>query len=199
MTRSWHVVRTKPRSEYRAAAALEREGFELFLPLIQTLRPQGGYTKAPLFPGYIFLRYDWENQEWPSVRTLPGIFGWLRLGGVVPSVPDEVITGLVQRSEAINQGGGLWTRFRRGQRVRVVSDKIESLAQVLEEPSSPEARVRVLLQFMGRMVSAQVPWSSLQPLHGAQAAVGPEDRATRRTRGGGRWIRSFGPRAATTV
>ena len=198
MTRTWHVVRTKPRSEYRAAAALEREGFEFFLPLIQTLRPQGGYTKAPLFPGYIFLRHDWENQEWPSVRALPGIFGWLRLGGVVPSVPDEVITGLVQRSEAINRGGGLWTRFRRGQRVRVVSDNIDSFAQVLEEPASPEVRVRVLLHFMGRMVSAQVPWSNLQPVRESEDEDDP-DRARRRTRGGGRWIRGFGPRAAATV
>ena len=204
MTHSWYVVRTKPRCEYRAAAALEREGFELFLPLIQMPRTRGGYSTAPLFPGYIFLRHDRERQRWPSVRQLPGIFGWLRLGGVVPSVPERVITELAQRAEAINSTGGLWTRFRRGQRVRVVSDKMDSLAQVLEEPASPQARVRVLLQFMGRLVSAQVPWSNLQPLPGAEHVYEAQDvdnaeGMRRRTRGGGRWIRGFGPRAPAVV
>ena len=195
MTQIWYVVRTKPRSEYRAAAALEREDFKIFLPLIRMPRSRGGYTVAPLFPGYIFLRHDWENQEWPSVRMLPGIIGWLRLGGVVPPVPGEVVTELVRRSEAINQSGGLWTRFRRGQRVRVVSDKIDALAQVLEEPRSPRDRVRVLLQFMGRMAPAQVPWDHLQAVQETEH-LDYTDQARRRTRGGGRWIKGFGPRAA---
>ena len=132
------------------------------------------------------------------MRILPGIIGWLRLGGLVPSVPGELVTELIRRSEAINQSGGLWTRFQRGQMVRVVSDKIDALAEVLEEPRSPKDRVRVLLQFMGRMVSAQVHWGHLQALQETEY-IGDTGRGGRRTRGAGRWIRGFGPRAAAPV
>ena len=94
----------------------------------------------------------------------------------------------------MNRADGLWTQFRPGEKVLVVSGKMESLAEVLEEPKSPEARVRVLLDFMGRRVSALVPWHNLRQVQG-DAADGPIGRRRRRTRGGGRWVRGFGPRA----
>ena len=194
MAQRWYLIRTRPRCERLALLALEREGFEFFFPRVRTpLRraPRGG---APLFPGYVFLRHDVESRDWTSVRRLPGILGWVHFGGVVPPVPDEVITDLVGRVEAINREGGLWSRFRPGDRVRVTSGKIETLAEVVEEPKSPGARVRVLLECMGRQVPAQVP---SRDLSSAEAYSGAGGGRVRRTRGGGRWIRGFGPRTAT--
>ena len=194
MPRHWYVVRTKPQCEYLAARALQQDGIELFFPCVQTPRLQAYHADVPLFPGYLFLRYNVEQQEWPSVSRLPGILGWVRFNGVVPSVPDEVITDLAHRVDVINSGGGLWTRFRPGEKVRVVSGAMESLAEVIEEPQSPQSRVRVLLEFMGRLVTAQVPWRSLQPVQQG-LTVGENHRGLRRTRGRGRWVQGFGPRA----
>ena len=194
MTKRWYVIRAKPQCEYLAADALGRDGFELFFPRVQTPRPRAGRADMPLFPGYLFLRYDQERQDWPSVRRLPGILGWVRFNGVVPPVPDEVIAELAHRVEAINGGGGLWARFQPGDKVRVVSGNMESLAEVLEEPRSPQDRVRVLLDFMGRLVPAEVPWLNLQPI--SQTLItNPHRGGRRRTRGKGRWIRGSGPRA----
>ena len=68
------------------------------------------------------------------------------------------------------------------------------LAQVAEEPTSSDSKVRVLLEFMGQLVSAEVPWSDLH--------IAPEDSrgdsnhgGRRRTRGRGRWIRNRGSEA----
>ncbi|MCH8959166.1 MAG: succinate dehydrogenase assembly factor 2, partial [Proteobacteria bacterium] len=93
------------------------------------------------------------------------------LNGVVPAVPDEVVELVAERVQAINCTGGLWTRFRRGQRVHVLSGKMEGLAEVVEEPRSPEDRVRVLLEFMGRQVPAQVPWLNLRPIERTALAL----------------------------
>jgi hypothetical protein len=110
--------------------------------------------------------------------------------GVVPAVPDEVISELARRIEHINNDGGLWRRFQAGDRVRVVAGKLEGLGEVVEATNSPQSRVRVLMQFMGRLVSAQVPWNNLEPL-----PERPQERSKppRRTRGHGRWIRSAQP------
>lgn len=90
------------------------------------------------------------------------VYGWVCFGGIVPKIPDEVIAKLEHQIESINQDGGLWTRFQPGQMVHVVSTTLQGLAEVVEEAKSPQHRVRVLLEFMGSMVSAQVPWENLR-------------------------------------
>jgi len=195
LTRQWYVLRTRPRSEGFVASALENDGFTLFFPRVRTPRRRQGYEFAPLFPRYLFLRIDIEAQDLKSVHGLPGVQGWVRFGGTVPSVPDEVVADLRQMVKEINGEGGLWTRFQPGDIVRVVSGKMDSLGRVLERPQSPDARVRVLLDFMGRTVSAQVPWHDLYPTRVGLDAEKSQPRG-RRTRGRGRWIRGFGPRVA---
>ena len=192
MASNWYVLRSMPRCERGAVKALEREGFEVLFPKVQTPRPQGGYNNAPLFPGYLFIRLDWDDPNSPSVRRLPGVLGWVRFDGVVPHVPDAVISNLALSVESMNYEGGLWTRFHPGDKVLVVSGKMESLAEVLEEPSSPESRVRVLLEFMSRQVPAQVPWRNLRRV--PEGSYSSEVPRARRTRGGGRWVRGFGSR-----
>ena len=115
--------------------------------------------------------------------------------GVVPSLPDGVIHELSQRACAINGTGGLWTRFRPGDRVSVALGPLESLAEVVEEAKSPGARVRVLMEFLGRMVEARVPLQNVQQVGVAGSAMQQDRPSSRRTRGRGRWINGFGPRA----
>ena len=197
MAAGWYVIRTMSRCERRAAKALEREGVEHYFPRVRITRPPGGGAIRPLFPGYLFVRHDQESPDWPEVQTLPGIIGWLRCDNIVPTVPDVVIEEIDRRVREINGTGGVWDRFEAGDTVLVTSGKLESLAEVLEGPKSPEARVRVLLDFMGRQVPANVPWHDLKPA--GEDVVRESMRRRRRTRGKGRWVRCFGPSRVPAV
>lgn len=193
----WHLARTRPRSEYMAATALERNGYELCLPRVKTPRPRPGHDDSPLFPGYLFIRENSNGNGLPAIHRMAGLIGWVEFDGVVATVPHEVIDEMVKRIDAINSDGGHWKRYKPGEQVRVGTGKIDALAEVLEEPRSPESRVKVLLRFMDRVVQARVPWQDLQPLNDGWAAQYFE-RPARKTRGKGRWIRGFGPRGPET-
>ena len=196
MGSKWYVARTEPRGEFLAAAELARDGFEIFSPRVKEPTSRRRHADYPLFPGYLFIRWDLEAGEWPSFRRVHRITGWVRFGGEIPWLPDEVVAGLMERWETINRQGGVLKRFPPGEKVRIVSGSLQGLAQVVEEAKSPQARAKVLLQFMGRLVQAHVPWESLRPLDN-QPADGT--RIPRRTRGGGRWIRGFGPSAPASA
>jgi transcriptional antiterminator RfaH len=194
MDLNWYVIRTKPQSENIAANALRVEGYEHFFPMIQAIQRRSGKEEIPLFPGYLFVRCDVDRGQWPAIGLLPGVLGWVRFDGVASSIADDVVDELARRVETINDNGGLWIRYKPGQKVRVVSGQFESLAQVADEPTSSDSKVRVLLEFMGQLVSAEVPWSDLR--------IAPEDSQgdanhgrRRRTRGRGRWIRNRGSEA----
>ena len=190
----WRLVRTRPRSEYLAASSLELNRYEVFFPRVETPRPRSGRNDTPLFPGYLFVRSGGKESALTPVNRIAGLLGLVQFDGVVPHVPDGVIAALSRRVEEINSQGGQWTRYWPGDKVRVLSGWIEAFAEVLEEAKSPETRVRVLMNFMGRMVPATVPWQDLQPTRGDPVAA-RAGRRPRRTRGKGRWVRGFGPRA----
>ena len=190
MVPRWYVARTSPRGEMLAARELASDGLEVFLPRIkaQHSKPESHYQ--PLFPGYLFVRLDPDGEGWPSLRLAHKLLGWVNFGGEVAWLPDRIVEELMERVTAINQEGGLWQRFLPGQKVRVVGHNMDSLAEVIEEARSPQGRAKVLLRFMGRLVHAQVPNDALRPVEAAPVNKQPRPR---RTRGGGRWVKGFGP------
>ncbi len=199
MALRWYVARTRPLTEYSARKVIERAGIEVFLPCIHTLRPRPGRGNAPLFPGYIFLRYDLEELGWQPLGRYPQLLALVAFDGAVPYLPDEVIAELAQRVEAFNERGELLTRFHPGDWVHVSIGSVDSLAQVVAEAGSSRQRVKVLMEFMGRMISAQVPWQSLRSAQDYGPSAYGMHRGPRRTRGRGRWVRGFGPRVPASV
>ena len=165
-----------------------RSGFEVYFPQLTKSHAVSGHTNAPLFPGYLFLRWDTSNLGLPSLRAFPHVSGWVGFGGVTPAVPDSVVTELIRWVHDLTLKGGDWRRFEPGEVVRVVAGQASWLAEVLEGAKSPRARAKVLLSFMGRAVAAQVPWESLRPI---KDLAREQTLPPRRTRGKGRWIRGF--------
>ncbi len=198
MSDQWYVARTKPLAEYAAASTLEGSGLQVFAPCVQSHRPRPGHPDTPMFPGYLFLRCDLKR-DWASVHRVPQVWGLVRFGGEPRAVPDDVIAALAQRVSAVNEDGGLYTHYRPGDRVRVIFGATESLAQVVQETKSSQARVRVLMEFMGNLVPTQVPWQNLRPAPTDQFTLHERQRAQRRTRGRGRWVQGLRPDPVATV
>ena len=196
MALRWYAARTQPRAELASAAQLDRDGLEVFCPRVTIPDPKVGHPDTPLFPGYLFVRLDLEDTGWPNIHPAHRLLGWVNFGGEPAWLPDEVVADLANRVEALNREGIPWRRFRPGERVQIVSHTMQGLGEVVEEAKSPKARVKVLLNFMGRLITVQVPSENLQ--HTEDPPI-ESYRSPRRTRGGGRWIQGFGPRAVASA
>ena len=194
MAHRWFVIRTESRAEYLAVDALDRDGFQTFFPRIQAAYPRVGHTNTPLFPGYMFLRLDPESDGWPTFRPSHKIVGYVKSGDEIPSLSDEVVNDLMGRVSSINQGGKLPIVFQQGDLVEVTMSSFNTMAKVLESGNSSKGTIKVLLEFMGRLINADVPWQHVQPVgpesssQNNDSANGPS-RLPRRTRGKGRWVR----------
>jgi len=187
MPSEWYVIRVQPRAEYLAARELIRDGHEIFFPCVKVNYARAGHSDMPLFPGYIFIRFDQRQNGWPSFSTTHRVAGWVKFQGEIPTVPREIVDALASELDEKNGGRGLWRRFQRGDHVKVVAGVIEGSGEVIEEAKTPKSRAKVLLEFMGRVVEAKVPWEVLES---ADKDNG-KPRLPRRTRGMGRRIRGF--------
>lgn len=196
MDLAWYVARTLPRAEYRARDRLGTCGIECFLPCTPTPSARPGREEAPLFPGYLFVHYDLEAWGSGPLRRVPGVAGLVTFGQMAPSIPDEEVQELRHRVEALTANGGLWPKYHPGDRVWVQLGPTPSLAEVVTATPGSKARMRVLMEIMGRQVNAEVPWQYLWPAgDGSSYRKRPAGLPPRRTRGRGRWINGFGPRA----
>jgi transcriptional antiterminator RfaH len=153
--RKWYVVHTHSRAEARAAAHLERQGFETYCPRYLkrcsharriTLEP------APFFPRYIFVAMDVASQRWRAVRSTLGV-SYL-VGSEKGPIP--VAEAVVAELRASEDSGGFIPieerpQFRRGERVRL-RDGIFSAYGGLFDGMAESGRVAVLLDILGRKV-----------------------------------------------
>ena len=94
-TRKWFVLYTRSRFEKKIAEALAESGYEVYLPLVKTLRQWSDRKKkveVPLFSSYVFIRST--HHKIKSVIYPPGVLTLLSFRGEAATVPDEQIESL---------------------------------------------------------------------------------------------------------
>ena len=156
MALQWFVVSTKARREQFAQEQLSRRAVETFLPRI--LEPGRFGMKpliAPLFPGYLFVHIELEEQYFHVVWT-PGVRRFIGFGELPCPVDDAVIDFLHARigSEGIVR---VTRVFKEGDVVRIKHGPFEGLIGIIENPGCGHGRVRVLMELLRRQTRVDVP------------------------------------------
>ena len=67
----WYVLQTKVRHEAVAEHNLNNQSFNTFLPMLRVQRHSRGKWQSfneALFPGYLFVELDLENQNTAPIR-----------------------------------------------------------------------------------------------------------------------------------
>jgi transcriptional antiterminator RfaH len=161
MTR-WYVVHTQPRAEARALWHLETQGFNCFLPRVVELRRHARQVNpvlAPLFPRYLFVRFDLDMTRWRAINGTRGVISLLANGPSPLPVPHGVIEALLARCD--RRGAAPLAAlgvFTKGLKVRIKSGAFKGqtgeIAEILPRGSD---RVHVLLTLLGAQSELRLP------------------------------------------
>jgi transcription antitermination factor NusG len=87
----WYAIRVRSRLEKLVSAALRGKGYEEWLPLYRARHQWSDRVKQldlPLFPGYIFCRFDVHDRLVP-ILTTPGVLAIVGAGKTPIPVPDD--------------------------------------------------------------------------------------------------------------
>ncbi|MFI5396451.1 MAG: transcription termination/antitermination protein NusG [Candidatus Binatia bacterium] len=153
----WFVISTKARRERFAQEQLMRRGVDTFLPrIVEPARLRPKPAVAPLFPGYLFVRIDLDEQYLDVVWT-PGVRRFIGFGALPCALDDAVIEFLHAR---MGREGILYRAapaFREGDVVRITRGPFEGLIGIIENPGCGRGRVRVLMELLRRQTRVEVP------------------------------------------
>jgi transcriptional antiterminator RfaH len=161
----WYVVRTHPHAEGKAAAHLQRQGFEVYLPRYAKRRRHArriDVTASPLFPRYMFVAIDLIQQRWRAIRSTVGVTNLVCSGDEPMPVARDIIGRLKQREDSagfvqLDQR----PRFSAGDAVRVVEGAFSDCLGLFESMTDSE-RVLVLLDLLGRKVRVTMNMDTIE-------------------------------------
>ncbi len=123
------VIYTKPRNEKKVAERLKEQGFEVFCPLIRSLRIWSDRKKkiwVPLFTSYVFVRVnELERLEVLKDHGVLNFVFWLGKPAIVREKEIDAIREIVDFSEDINvENAG----FEKGQVLTIREGPFKGLA-----------------------------------------------------------------------
>jgi transcription antitermination factor NusG len=88
----WLAIQVIGGRELTTAASITRRGYENLVPVYVKRRSHNHVTNAPLFPGYVFVRFNAEN-TFPIV-TVPGVIRFVGIGAHPVPIDDHEIEAL---------------------------------------------------------------------------------------------------------
>jgi transcriptional antiterminator RfaH len=154
----WYVVQSQPNAENKAVAHLMRQGFTTYLPRYLKRRQHArriDIVPAPLFPRYFFVAIDITVQRWRSVYSTIGVTQLICNGDVPAAVPDEVVTTLKAREDAVGLIRLQPRPFRLGEKIRIVEGVLADCLGLYNGMTDRD-RVTILLDLLGRKVRVLV-------------------------------------------
>ena len=146
----WYAVSTKPHQEKQAEAHIKQWGIECLLPLLKVskiIRRTRKTVIAPLFPGYLFARFDLDR-HYRAVSYATGVRKVVEFGSgpveldtaMIDAIKERLIDGYVTPHQE---------SFKAGQVVQIKGGPLAGLEAVFMREMTDRNRVLVLLNTLG--------------------------------------------------
>lgn len=170
----WFALQIRSRWEANTANLLRGKGLETLLPTYSTKRKWSDRFKvveAPLFPGYVFCRFDVHNRL--PVLITPGVISVVGRGKSPVAVDEMEISAI---RAAVQSGVPVepWPYVEIGERVRVKDDVLDGMEGILTSFKGSH-RVVISVTLLRRSVALEIDRSRITPLGSVIAA--PQERA----------------------
>lgn len=162
--KKWHVFYLRPRAENRVYRILTNLNYEVFLPVIQTIRVWKNRQKKkinfPLFPNYLFV-YTYAHELY-LIKCFPQVVSYVTFGGKPSTISDNEVEG-IRRMLGLGRTITVETKLFKGERVRIVSGPLKGYEGVLVKQHS-RTRFGIQLKAINHSVLIDIDRSELEKL-----------------------------------
>ena len=163
MSKEWFILQFKSNSHHIAVKNLNRQGFETFLPLHDTTSRRLSRfinTSKPLFPGYMFIKFDRAESEWHKINSTYGVSRLITFNSHLKSIPTKFVDSLMKR---YNLSGKLLPikKLKEGDQVAISKGPFANFIATVERYEA-EQRIWILMDLMGRKTKIITPSDALK-------------------------------------
>lgn len=164
---AWYVAQTQSQGETKAEANLIQQGFEVYLPRYSRTARHArrvNIVRAPLFPNYVFVRFDAEAQRWRTINSTVGVKRLVGHDGAPARIAENILEELKQHEKADGFLSMIApkARFKAGDSIRMLNGAFDSCRGIFQACTDSE-RVEILLEMLGRKVRVVTDARLIEP------------------------------------
>ncbi len=183
----WYVVHSYAGYENKVKANLENRIssldmeeyiFQIEVPTEEVTEIKNGkrlQVQRKVFPGYILVRMDLNDESWGAVRNTPGVTGFVgATSRPSPLSLDEVVRILAPASEEPKAGAATGGRakpaqvavvdFEVGESVTVMDGPFATLPATINEIDAEHQKLKVLVSIFGRETPVELSFGQVSKI-----------------------------------
>jgi transcriptional antiterminator NusG len=156
----WYVLHTysgyenkvKKTIESRIEAYdLEDRVFEVVVPTQEEIEIRNGQrhtVQKKVFPGYVLVRMDIDEETWYQLRNTPGVTGFISINNKPVPLGEEEARGILKGMTA--EAPKVSVSFQLGDSVRIIDGPFADFRGQIDEINNEKGKIKVLVSFFGR-------------------------------------------------
>ena len=174
---NWYILKVQSNREESiregllrrvAIQGLDRFFGEVIVPMEKVTEFKGGkkrVIKRKLYPGYLVVHMEINEDTWFLVRETPGIGDFTGASGVPsPMLPHEVERIVNKQEEKSEKAPDLKIPFAKGDRVKVIEGNFENFEGEVENIDKTNGRVTVMITIFNRTTPVEFEYWQVEAL-----------------------------------
>ncbi|OYV86176.1 MAG: transcription termination/antitermination factor NusG [Planctomycetia bacterium 21-64-5] len=175
--KDWYILKVQSNREDSIADALKRriaiEGQgdyfdEIIVPTEKVSEFKGGkkrVVKRKIYPGYIVVHMELNDDTWFLVRETPGIGDFTGSGGKpTPMLPHEVHKIVAKQEEKAEEEIRTVIPYSQGDRVRIKEGTFENFEGEVDNIDKANGRVTIMINIFGRSTPVELEYWQVEKL-----------------------------------
>jgi transcriptional antiterminator NusG len=171
----WYILKVQSNREDSIRAGLNRRvaiaGLDYFfgdviVPTEKVTEFKGGkkrVTKRKLYPGYLVVQMEINDDTWFLVRETPGIGDFTGAGGhPTPMLAHEVSRIVAKQEEKQDEAPKLKIAFGSGDRVKINEGTFENFEGEVHTIDETSGRVTVMINIFGRSTPVELEYWQIE-------------------------------------
>ncbi|MDR2106859.1 MAG: transcription termination/antitermination protein NusG [Coriobacteriales bacterium] len=176
MTKKWYVLHTysgyekkvKDNLKHRVESmGLDDRIFDIQIPTEEVIEiKEGGRrvtTDKKVFPGYVLVRMELDDQSWGVVRNTPGVTGFVGAQGKPSPLSREEYNKIMKRTHS-DAPKKTSSNLQVGQSVKVVSGPLAEFDGTIAEVQPEAGKVKVMVSIFGRETPVELSYNQVARL-----------------------------------
>jgi transcriptional antiterminator NusG len=175
INRQWYILKVQTNREESirdalqrrvAMAGLEKYFGEVIVPTEMVSEFKGGkkrVSKRKLYPGYIVVNMEINDDTWYLVRETSGIGDFTgAMGRPTPMAPQDVAKIVAKTEEKTDEAPRVDIRFKPSDRVRIKDGTFENFEGNVETIDQANGRVTVMINIFGRSTPVELEYWQIE-------------------------------------
>jgi transcriptional antiterminator NusG len=156
----WYVLHTYSGYENKVKKSIETRiealdltdrVYEIVVPTQDEIEIRSGQrhtVQKKVFPGYVLVRMEMDDDTWYALRNTPGVTGFVNINNVPIPLPDSEVQGIMKGMTA--EAPRVKISFQIGDTVRITDGPFADFRGEIDEINQEKGKIRVLVSFFGR-------------------------------------------------